>query len=47
MIERRFSTLEMANDNYPKFALSLDEFQRKRNGIRGINLIGWLLGEMA
>lgn len=42
-IEREFSVLEAVPDNFPKFVLSLGEFQPSRNGIRGINLIDWLL----
>lgn len=42
-IEREFSVLEAVPDNFPKFVLSLDKFQPSRNGIRGINLIDWLL----
>lgn len=41
--EREFSALEAIPDNYPKTVLSLDEFPRSRNGIRGANLIDWLL----
>ena len=33
-IEREFSSLEKINDNYPKMVLSLDKFERSRNGIR-------------
>ena len=41
--EREFGVLEEVPDNYPKFVLSLDEFQKERNGIQGVNLIDWLL----
>ncbi len=41
--EREFASLEAIPDNYPKTVLSLDEFPRNRNGIRGINLVDWLL----
>lgn len=43
-IEREFSVLEALPDNYPKYVLSLNDFQPNRNGIQGINLIDWLLG---
>jgi len=43
-VEREFSVLEALPDNYPKYVLSLNDFQPSRNGIQGINLIGWLLG---
>lgn len=41
--EREFGALEAIDDNYPKYVLSLDTFQRERNGIRSLNLIEWLL----
>ncbi|MFR7745905.1 MAG: ATP-binding protein [Eggerthellaceae bacterium] len=40
---REFGALEALPDNYPKYVLSLDEFQTSRNGIEGKNLIDWLL----
>lgn len=43
--QREFGVLEEISDNYPKFVLSLDEFPRSRNGIRGLNLVDWLLEE--
>lgn len=42
-VEREFSALEAINDSYPKYVLSLDAFQRERQGIRSVNLIEWLL----
>ncbi len=42
-IEREFSSLEKINDNYPKMVLSLDKFDRSRNGIRHQNIIDFLL----
>ena len=42
-MEREFSALEAINDSYPKYVLSLDAFQRERQGIRSVNLIEWLL----
>jgi len=42
-IEREFSSLEKINDNYPKMVLSLDKFDRRRNGIRHQNIIDFLL----
>ncbi|MEG2478186.1 ATP-binding protein [Gordonibacter sp.] len=44
VIEREFSALEAVSDNYPKYVLSLDEFAPERGGIKGVNLIDWLLG---
>lgn len=42
-IEREFSSLEKINDNYPKYVISMDEFDMSRNGIRHINIIAFLL----
>ena len=42
-VEREFSSLEKINDNYPKMVLSLDKFDRSRNGIRHQNIIDFLL----
>lgn len=41
--EREFAPLEMLEDNYPKYVLSLDEFPVSKNGIEGRNIIDWLL----
>ncbi|AAL95578.1 ATP-binding protein [Fusobacterium nucleatum subsp. nucleatum ATCC 25586] len=42
-MEREFSSLEKINDNYPKYVISMDEFDMSRNGIRHINIIAFLL----
>ena len=42
-IEREFSSLEKINDNYPKYLISMDEFDMSRNGIRHINIIDFLM----
>jgi Predicted ATPase (AAA+ superfamily) len=42
-VEREFSVLERINDNFPKIVLSLDKFDRSRNGIRHQNIIDFLL----
>ena len=41
--EREFSSLEKINDNYPKYVISMDEFDMSRNGIRHINIIDFLM----
>ena len=41
--ERGFSVLENIKDNYPKYVLSMDEFNMSRNGIKHINLIEFLI----
>ena len=40
--EREFSVLENIKDNYPKYVLSMDEFDMSRNGIKYVNLIEFL-----
>ena len=42
-IEREFISLEKINDNYPKYVISMDEFDMSRNGIRHINIIDFLM----
>ena len=41
--EREFSVLENIKDNYPKYVLSMDEFDMSRNGIKHVNLIKFLV----
>ncbi len=43
-MEREFSALEAIPDNFPKYLLSLDEFNRSRNGIIHQNIRDFLLG---
>ncbi len=42
-VDREFGAYTNVNDNYPKFVLSLDNFDFSRNGIIHKNLIDWLL----
>lgn len=42
-VEREFSALESIDDNFPKKVLSLDKFDRSRNGIQHQNIIDFLL----
>lgn len=42
-IEREFTSLEKINDNYPKYVISMDEFDMSRNGIKHINIIDFLM----
>ena len=42
--EREFGALEAIADSYPKFVLTLDDFPFSRNGIKGVNIVDWLLG---
>lgn len=42
-IEREFTSLEKINDNYPKYVISMDEFDMSRNGIKHVNIIDFLI----
>ena len=44
-IEREFGAFSNVKDNYPKFVLSLDDFDFSRDGIIHKNIIKWLLEE--
>ena len=44
-IEREFSVLELIKDNFPKYVISMDQFDMSRNGIKHYNMIDFLLGE--
>ncbi len=43
--EREFGAFKSINDNYPKYVLSLDEFNLSENGIIHKNIIDWLLNK--
>lgn len=42
-IEREFRSLEIINDNYPKYLLTTDSFTQDRNGVKHLNVFNWLL----
>ena len=42
-IEREFTSLKKIDDNYPKYVISMDEFNMSRNGIKHINIIDFLM----
>ena len=44
-IKREFGVYETIRDNYPKYVLSLDEFDMSRNGVRHQNVRDFLLAE--
>lgn len=44
-IERKFRSLEIIQDNYPKYVISMDEIDRSRNGIKHLNIIEFLKKE--
>lgn len=42
-IEREFSAYESIRDNFPKYVVSLDDFDMSRNGIKHMNIRAFLL----
>lgn len=44
-VEREFGVYSSVKDNYPKYVLSLDDFDFSQNGIIHKNVIKWLLEE--
>lgn len=42
-IEREFTSLEKIDDNYPKYVISMDEFDMSRNGVIHTNIIDFLM----
>jgi predicted AAA+ superfamily ATPase len=46
-IEREFSVYSKVADNFPKYVLSMDEFDMSRNGIKHINIIDFLTAGLA
>ena len=38
--------LEAIEDNYPKFILSMDYGSGENNGIKRLNVLDWLLGQV-
>ena len=46
-LERELKPLQNINDHYPKFILTLDEDPEvDYNGIRKVNALDWLLGDV-
>jgi predicted AAA+ superfamily ATPase len=43
-IEREFGSLEKVGDNFPKYVVSMDEFDMSRNGIKHFNVREFLSG---
>lgn len=43
--EREFASLLAIPDNYPKYVLSVDEFDFSKDGVRAANLVDWLLNK--
>ncbi|MCR5125293.1 MAG: ATP-binding protein [Treponema sp.] len=44
-VQREFGAYDFVKDNYPKYVLSLDDFDFSQNGIIHKNVIKWLLAE--
>ena len=44
-IEREFGAFDSVRDNYPKYVVSLDEFDMSRNGVKHRNIRDFLLAE--
>ena len=44
-IKREFGVYESIKDNYPKYVLSMDEFDMSRNGVKHFNVRDFLLSE--
>ena len=42
-IKREFGVFDNVKDNYPKYVLSLDEFDMSRNGIKHFNIRDFLI----
>lgn len=45
-IEREFRSLERIPDNFPKYVVSMDEFDFSRNGIEHMNIKDFLLQDL-
>ena len=44
-IEREFGVYDRVRDNFPKYVITLDEFDMSRNGIKHRNIRDFLLQE--
>ncbi|MCR5217508.1 MAG: ATPase, partial [Treponema sp.] len=44
-VQREFGAYDSVKDNYPKYVLSLDDFDFSQKGIIHKNVIKWLLEE--
>ena len=44
-VQREFGVYDRIRDNYPKYVVSLDEFNMSRNGIKHLNIRDFLLEE--
>ena len=45
IIERKFGVYDRVRDNFPKYVITLDEFDMSRNGIKHRNIRDFLLQE--
>ncbi len=45
VIQREFGVYDKVKDHYPKYVISMDEFDMSRDGIKHLNLIDWLMSD--
>lgn len=45
-IEREFGVFKDVSDNFPKYVISTDKFDMSRDGVKHLNIIDFLLGEI-
>ena len=45
-IEREFRPFSKIKDHYPKYIITMDQFDRSREGVKHINLIDFLTEEV-
>ncbi len=43
VIQREFGVFDKVKDHYPKYVISMDEFDMSRDGVRHLNMIDWLM----
>ena len=46
VLQRELAPLEAIDDNYPKFLLTMDYGSGENNGIKRLNVLDWLLGQV-
>ncbi len=46
VLQRELAPLESIDDNYPKFLLTMDYGSGENNGIKRLNALDWLLGQV-
>ena len=46
VIEREFGAFDPVRDHFPKYVLSLDEYDMSKDGTIHLNIENWLLGKV-